>query len=109
MAATFAGFTPQNIGAYFGVSPQAAEGIINLGNGTPVTGLPADQRVALSKVDPKRFKPGATSYNQGFGDIVWGLNHLAEHPAGSHYHGDFNVADLVANVATGGLYGVAKA
>lgn len=106
---TFAGFTPANIAAYFGVNTIAAQGIIALGNGSPAAALPTDQKAALASLNPARFKPGATTYNQGFGDIVWGLDHLAQHPAGSHYHGDFNITDLVANVATGGLYGVAKA
>jgi hypothetical protein len=108
MTATFAGFAPSNIAAYFGVSPIAAEGIISLGNGSTIAALPANERTALQALNPNRFKPGATGPTQGFGDIPWGLDHLAQHPLGSHYHGDFNVVDLVANVATGGLYGVGK-
>jgi hypothetical protein len=108
-ATTFAGFTPQNIAEYFGVNTTQAAGLIALGNGAKVTALAQAERDALAKLNPKRFKPGATTYNQGFGDIVWGLNHLAQHPAGSHYHGDFNVTDLVANIATGGLYAIGKA
>jgi hypothetical protein len=106
MAATFAGFAPTDLAAYFGVSPVQAQGIINLATNSALS--PAE-KTAVSALDPNRFKPGATTYNQGFGDIVWGLQHLAEHPAGSTYHGDFNVVNLVANIATGGLYGVVKA
>lgn len=40
-------------------------------------------------------------------NIQGGLNYLAQHPKGSKHSG-FNPTNLLANVATGGLYGVGK-
>lgn len=106
--ATYAGFPAANIAAYFGVSTLAAQGIINLANGAKLTEA---QKAAVLALGPKRFKPGASGPHQGYGDITWGLAHLAQHPMGSHYHGGIgNLFKTIAlNVATGGLYSVAKA
>lgn len=84
---TFAGFSYTDLSQYFGISPIAASGIIDFKAGQE---LNDPQRIALHALDPKRFQPGANTYNQGFGDIPFGLSHLNEHPKGSHYQGDFN-------------------
>jgi LPXTG-motif cell wall-anchored protein len=92
MADTFAGFTTQDISQYFGVSPIAGKALTHVATGSPVVSLPTTELQALQKINPNRFKPGATSYDQGYGDIPWGLSHLNEHPEGSHYSGDFNLS-----------------
>jgi hypothetical protein len=104
---TYAGFPPANIAAYFGVSRVAATGIINLANGHTLTDA---QKDAILMIGPRRFKPGATGPHQGYGDITWGLAHLAQHPMGSHYHGGVGniFKNIALNMATGGLYQVAK-
>ncbi len=104
--AGFAGFSAQDLASYFGFSPAVAQGVIDLYGGGSVS---AADKTALQGVDPNRFAPGATGPNQGYGDITWGLEHLNEHPKGSKYHGDFNVTDTLANIGTGGLYGLGKA
>lgn len=64
-----------------------------------VLGLPQTPATQLATLllDPGRLKPGATSPNQGYGDIVWGLGHLSRHPKGSRYKGDFNIGTFVSN------------
>lgn len=97
MPSTFAGFAPSNIAAFFGVSPEQAQAIIALANNQQLS--PAAQ--ASLQTIGGRFAQG--------GDIMGGLQHLAEHPMGSKYHGDFNPTDTIANIATGGLYGLGQA
>lgn len=98
MAETFAGFETPDISKYFGVSPVQGHAIIQLATGADVNALPSTELEALQKIGPARFKPGATSYDQGFGDIPYGLQHLSEHPKGSHYAGDFNISFSSFNI-----------
>jgi hypothetical protein len=98
MATDYAGFTPQDLAAYFGVSGPQAQAILDLTGGGALSA--ADQQ-ALQGLPVSRFGTG--------GDIQGGLQHLEEHPKGSHYHGDFNPTDMLANIATGGLYGFGQA
>jgi hypothetical protein len=94
------GFSTQDVALYlFGgtgnVQLAEAEAVqrASLGLGqTPAT------LSAASLIDPVRLKPGAGTYNLGWGDIPYGLQHLAEHPKGSHYSGDFNIGKFVSNV-----------
>lgn len=107
---TFAGFTNIDISNYMGVSPLAASAIIAMGSGKSLKSLPLSWQIAVAQIPKIRFDPRyAGSHTPGKGDIPWGLQHLAEHPAGSHYHGDFNVTDVILSVATGGLYAQVKA
>jgi len=96
MAQDFAGFTAQDIGAYFGLSPENAQALIDLNTGQAV---------------PKAQQPWVQQEARGggFADFQPGLEHLVEHPKGSEYHGDFNPTDTLANIATGGLYGLGQA
>lgn len=97
------GFTTQDIEGYMLTGdPWGAEAVQRMTLGMKQT---PSTLAALKKIPIRRFKPPYAG--PGLGDIPWGMQHLAEHPAGSHYHGDFNVVNIVANVATGGLYGVA--
>lgn len=109
-ATTYAGFTTTDLSAYFGISKVAAQGLINLAAGMPVANLPDDQKAALAAINPARFKPGASGPNQGYGDIPWGMQHLNEHPKGSHVSGGVLniVKNIGLNLATGGLYSIAK-
>lgn len=91
MAETFAGFDSQDISQYFGVSPIAGKALTHVATGSPVDALPTTELQALQRINPDRFKPGASSYDQGYGDIPFGLNHLFQHEKGSHYGGDFNI------------------
>ena len=81
---TFAGFGVSDITQYFGVDPRRAVDIINAANAG--TGLEA------------MFQAG--------------VQHLAEHPKGSHYRGDFNVGDAAARAgaafASGGFSEVVR-
>lgn len=97
LGGTFAGFPAQNIANYLGVSLIQAEGIINMANGAPVT---PEQAAALSSFSQTRFN-----------NVQGGMQHLAEHPMGSHYHGGIGnlVKNIALNFATGGLYSIAKA
>lgn len=94
---TYAGFTYQDLSNYFGISNQAASGLIELTNKSDVT---YSEAVALQGLDPNRFRQGASGPNQGFGDIIWGLSHLAQHPKGSTYHGDFNISQAFERLFT---------
>lgn len=98
MANAYAGFNPQQLASFFGITPEQATALIGVASGGPSS---TDSQTALQGLDPNRFAPS--------GDIATGLQHLAEHPEGSHYHGDFDIGDIAGNVATGGLYGAAKA
>src|SRR5512146_1695189 len=91
--ADFAGFSSQDLADFFGISPTQAAALALVAMG----GAPSAD---LQGIDPSRLNPG--------GDIVGGLQHLSEHPKGSHYHGDFNVKDIGLNLATGGFYGLGK-
>jgi hypothetical protein len=97
------GFSTKEIAQYFGLRGTAglaeAEALQRTVLGMKQTPATA---AASFLIDPKRLRPGASTYNQGFGDIAWGLRHLSEHPAGSRYHGDFNVG-----VAINSFLGVA--
>lgn len=103
--ADFAGFAPGDLAAYFGVSPAQGLAIMDLANQSQLS--PADL-AALGGLPQSRFSPGASGPDAGYGDIAWGLQHLSEHPAGSHYGGDFSVKDLALNFATGGYYGLGQ-
>lgn len=95
---SFAGFSVTDIRNYmFGVNSgkvglAEAESVIRAATGMKQTKI---TMLAGALIDKKRLKPGATSYDQGYGDITWGLHHLAEHPAGSHYHGDFSISTFI--------------
>ena len=93
----YAGFSVTDIADYFGFgrSPtglQQAEGVIAFGNHLPLT---PDSVDALRLLNPHRLEGGASSPNQGFGDIPWGLAYLHQHPFGQHYRGDFNITDNI--------------
>jgi len=94
MAADFSGFSAQDLAAYFNMTPENAQALIDLSTG-------------------RKLSPSEATWAQGQGASIGqyepGLQHLEEHPKGSHYHGDFNPTDMLANIATGGLYGAAKA
>jgi hypothetical protein len=107
--ATFAGFNAKEISEYFGgLDLDTSAALIAAANGTK---LSDDQRTLLGGLGPKQLGPATGSGSSG--NITWGLQHLAEHPKGSHYSGDFNVGDIAKNIglnfATAGYYGVAKA
>jgi hypothetical protein len=107
LSGTYAGFSATNLSAYFGISYAAADALINLANGVPLSDA---QQAAIRAINPNRFAPGASGPNQGYGDITWGLAHLAQHPLGSHYHsGIGNIFSTIGlNLATGGLYTIGK-
>ncbi len=98
---TYAGFSVANIAEYFGfgtskVGLAESEALIRASTNqaqTPYT------QAALGLINPVRLKSGADTYNAGWGDIPWGLQHLAEHPSGSHYSGDFG--KIVADIGRG--------
>ena len=104
MAQDFAGFTAQDIAADFGNhwSPAVIQALIDFSSGGQLT--PVDQK-ALATLPPGSLQ----ELQQVAGDPNTGFQHLAEHPKGSHYSGDFNPTDTLANIATGGLYGLGKA
>lgn len=89
--ATYAGFAAQDVSNYLGPSVGViqAQGLINLYNGLPLT----EQQGALLRHDiPVWTTTPATSPVGGttlLTAIQAGFRHLSEHPAGSHYHGDF--------------------
>ena len=93
---TFAGFGASDLSQYFGITPDQANALASLAN----TGQASS---GLQGIDPNRLSSG--------GDIQWGLEHLSEHPMGSHYHNNFldSVAgNVLLNFATGGYYGLGK-
>lgn len=99
---TYAGFTPTDIAAYFGqpTKTAAAQALIDAANGV--------------KISPARAALILQTWSQASlsGPIKAGLQHLAQHPKGSHYHGDINVLDTIKNIAlniaTYGLYSIGK-
>jgi hypothetical protein len=88
---TFAGFSINDLAQYFfggtsNVQRAEAEAVIRGSQGLKQT--VATQSAALL-IGTKRLK----------GDISWGLQHLQEHPKGSHYSGDFNIGNFISNTA----------
>lgn len=107
MASTFAGFPSQNVGNYLGISPEQAQMLMEITQGRQ----PTDTE--MTQLQQWASGPSGTSplgpYSNPLDSMEQGLQNLNEHPMGSKYHGDFNVLDTVANVGTGGLYGLGKA
>src|SRR5712692_10062038 len=96
---TFAGFTGQDIGDFFGYrGATVGQALIDVVVNKTVT--PAQAALLKKTFSPETFRTV----------IPQGLQHLNEHPKGSHYHGDFNInpVTLIANVVTGGLYQLSK-
>ena len=95
--ATFAGFTSQDVSAFLGVSTDEASGLINQAVGQPLT---IAEQFTLSKSLPLWAAQPNTSPLGGSTTlevIQLGFQHMAAHPAGSHYHGSFNVGQLFSN------------
>jgi len=101
--ARYGGFSNQDLSNYLGIPVQQVQMLQELlqGHGTQADYGLAQQFAGQSGGGPM----GGTNR---LDNILKGLEHLQAHPAGSHYHG-FNPTDLIANVATGGLYGAGKA
>lgn len=103
------GFTTTDLANYFfGRSDKAhlaqAESIQRAVMGLRQT---AFTKAAGALIDPKRLANAAGGPGWG-ADIRWGIQHLSEHPEGSHYHGDLgSIVDSVfrglAGVFTLGL------
>jgi hypothetical protein len=89
MADSFAGFSTIELSQYFGLSQPQTGALLSVINKKTLT---KDQYASFQSINPVRLQPGATSYNQGFGDIPYGLTHLNEHPKGSHFAGSFNLS-----------------
>ena len=89
------GFTAPQVSSYFGnIGTPAVEAMAEALNGTS-----GPQAMSiLQQLDPTTIQ-----------NMQSGFQNLAEHPEGSTYHGDFSVPDLLANIGTGGYYGLGKA
>ncbi len=84
------GFTKDDLASYFGVSHLTAGGIAKLASSTG--NLTEEEKEGVRALDPHKIS-----------NVQSGLQHLAEHPKGSTYHGDtMNVVkDVLANFGRG--------
>jgi hypothetical protein len=92
------GFQTYQIAAYFGIDNRTA---LALQRWVDHALYPSDVFYLKPLVDSGRIGEG--------GDIRWGLSQLAQHPEGSSYSGDFNLAEIdfqtaFLDFATGGYY-----
>lgn len=109
---TYAGFGAPDIASYLGVTPEQAAMLINIYQGGSPTEAQRQQlaQMARTPIDPS----GPSGASDELSGIQWGMQHLAEHPMGSHYRGDFNplapgiAQNILLNIATGGYYGLGK-
>jgi hypothetical protein len=104
MANDFYGFNPQQVGAYLGVDPKTAQWLMAIGQGGQPTYAQTQQLQAMANQHGGQYGLGATNALES---VQRGLQHLAEHPQGSHYSGTFNVGDFgkdFASLGSAGLY-----
>lgn len=102
---SYAGFSATDIANYLGLSADQVNLILGLQNGN-LQSLSGSQAQQLNDLYNQPVSGSPSGASNRLDDIYWGLNQLQQHPAGSKYHGDFNLGDIHKNLLTAGTAGI---